>query len=287
MQRGKNKVLVFLLSLACFIAGVTAALGLVYHFISQDSKPADLNKAKKDTMFVKLVDPLYLNANAGPAKTEINDAGIAPVKMIKPLQATAKSKEIKLPPQQGRTLVKNNPTPIAMAQLEKDASALSRQSSLKKIFSPTVWLYLFTALAIILAAFFSKKEKLVNAQLVDKDPPKLKKLFDDFRPEIGRFRNPRKILRFMNLVKYHYYFLDKNESVTDANLVKLMWILLEIQKDPALMNVENITAEKLNGTGWFYERIQEKEWFFASGIKNPEDDELIMIILKLNIDMGA
>jgi hypothetical protein len=286
MQRSKNKVLIFLLSLACFIAGVAAALGLVYHFISQDSKPADINKAKKDTMFVKLVDPLYLNTSTAAAKTETNDAASGPVKITKPLQATAQTKDIKLPAQQGRTLAKNNPAPIAMAQLEKDASALSRQSSLKKIFSPAVWLYLFTALLIILAAFFSKKEKLVNAQLVDKDPPILKKLFDDFGPEIGRFRNPRKILRFMNLVKYHYYFLDKNNSVTDANLVKLMWILLEIQKDPALMNVENITADKLNGPGWFYERIQGKEWFSKSGIK-PEDDELMMIILKLNIDMGA
>jgi hypothetical protein len=286
MQQGKNKVLVFLITLICFIAGVAAALGLVYHFVSEEAKPADINKPKKDTMLIKLVDPLYPPSTVGMVKPENVPAEVPQKKLQEPVQAK-QTQELRLPPQAGRTLLKNSPLPINMAPLEKTASALSRQSTLKNIFSPTVWLYLFTALMILLAAFFSKKEKLVNAQLVDKDPPELQSLFFEFRPEIGRFRNPRKILRFMNLVKYHYYFLNKNDCVTDSNLKKLMLILLEIQKDPSLMSVEDIAPEKLSTPDWFYEKIQGKEWFAGSGIKKPDDDGLMMIILKLNIDMGA
>jgi hypothetical protein len=74
--------------------------------------------------------------------------------------------------------------------------------------------------------------------------------------------------------------------VRPAILVSRCSHRLEIQDDPELLHIDGIDRQKLNTPIWFYNKIKTKSWFVESGI-TESDHDLLMIILKLNIDMGA
>jgi hypothetical protein len=270
MGKGRNNAWMYITSTIFFIGGAGAAYQLVHNFCSHTSKQEAGNNPKKDTIETRIAAILPTDIPNTDTKTP----------------AITSSDVSQLQPQKGRQLTQNNPLPIPSTQAVINAAALSHTYTLEQINSGKTWIAAFGALAILLIAFFAKKDSILNAKETDKDPADLQQLFTEFKSRIELFRNPRKILRFLNLVKYHYYFLCKNDMETMDNLNKMMWILLEIQDDPELLHIDGVDRQKLSTPVWFYNKIKTKPWFWESGIQESDHD-LLMIILKLNVDMGA
>jgi hypothetical protein len=272
MRKRRNIIWAYFTSPLFFAVGVAAAYLLVNNFCSHPLESAEQKALKADSP-VKAAPALPIPAVPVPfekKKIPVND-----------------SKNIfNLQPQAGRRLPSNNPPPIQDTQAVKMAADLSEQYVVDKMKSGNVRVLLSIALAVLLTAIWIKKDSVLNATETDMDPPELTLLFTEFKFRIDLFRNPRKVLRFLNLVKYHYYFLTKNDLGSIENLRKMMWILLEIQDDHEFINIDGIGPEELSHANWFYKRIQNKPWHADSGIKE-NDKALLMIILKLNVDMGS
>ena len=272
MWKGRNIFWAYLSSILFWTIGMVAAYLLVTNFCSLSPKSLDTNTLKVDSP-VKAVSTLPYS--------------LVPDSPENKMQPVKDSKNIfNLQLQAGRRLPSNNPSPIQAAQAVKNAADLSYNYTIEKIKSRNVWTWTFAALLILIVAFFTKKDSVLNAREKDKDPDEVKLLFKEFEHRINLFRNPRKVLRFLNLVKYHYYFLAKNEIGTMDNLRKMMWILLEIQDNREFVNIKSVNREELSNASWFYKRIKSKPWYVDSKIKES-DKELLMIILKLNVDMGS
>jgi hypothetical protein len=270
MGKGRNNAWMYITSTIFFIGGVMAAYLLVFNFCSHTPKQEAGNNPKKDTIETRV---------ATPQPTDIPNTDTTPPAIT--------SKDVsQLQPQKGRQLTRNNPLPIPSTQAVINATALSNKYTIKKIYTIKIKGAASIALVVLLIAFFAKKDRILNARETDKDPADLQQLFTDFKPRIDLLRNPRKILRFLNLVKYHYYFLCKNDMETMDNLHKMMWVLLAIQEDPELLHIDGVDRQKLSTPVWFYNKIKTKPWFWESGIQESDHD-LLMIILKLNIDMGS
>jgi hypothetical protein len=287
----KNKYIIwrYIISLTMFLAGIVASVYLVHNL--RPSKPVEdaaASKNPKDTMYVKLLNPGFTGTTVADTGRRMNAATrltISPVKIDTPTYSSAG--KLKLPPQAGRWLLPNNPNSIDIKSIsDVAADSLSVKYASKRLTSVYVGFGIVGGLSLMLLTFFSKEESLENAAVTDIDPEDLQELFNQFKPQIAQFRNPRKILRFKNMVKYHYYFLKKGGLNSLENLRKMMWILIGIQDEPSLTNIEKVNSESLANSGWFYDRIKGKDWFSNAGI-SPSDDALLMIILKLNVDMGT
>src|SRR5262249_26972132 len=131
-----------------------------------------------------------------------------------------RSEKINLKPQTCRQLPSHNPEKIVMDGFEKGLeSNLGAAYFKKNLLSERLIFALIAASVILVSSFLRKKDEFVNAQAPDKDPSIIEDLFKEYQKQIGLFRNPRKILRFKNIIRYHYYFLKAN-GIADVNSLR-------------------------------------------------------------------
>ncbi|MDI3320186.1 hypothetical protein [Pinibacter soli] len=289
-NRNKYIIWPYIISLTMFLGGIVAAIYLVHNL--RPSKPVEeaaASKNSKDTTYVKLLNPGFAEtalADTVRRKNATTSLTIPPVKIETPTYST--SGKLKLPRQTGRWLLPNNPNSIDIKSISDGATDnLNITYASKRLTSIYVGFGIIAGLFLMLLTFFSREESLENATVTDIDPEDLQELFNQFKPQIAQLRNPRKILRFKNMVKYHYYFLKKGGLNNTENLRKMMWILIGIQDDPSLTSIEKVSSESLGDSRWFYDRIKDKDWFSKAAINPSKDDALLMTILKLNVDMGV
>lgn len=291
MAKG-NKYIIgrYIISLILFLAGTVAAVYLVHKL--RPAKPAAENveaKTSKDTMYVRLLNRAFADhATADSGSTGSRNKGPATSPpIVAKTPSTKQTGQPDLPPQSGRWLLPNNPATIDIKAISDDtAKTLSQKYAAKGLTSVPVAFGIIAGLVIMALAFFSKSESIENATVKDIDPEDLQELFSQFKEQMVQLRNPRKILRFKNMVKYHYYFLKKEHLNTPENLQKMMWILIGIQNDPSIIDIEKISSGSLSDSKWFLERIASRSWSKTAGI-SQSDNELMMTILKLNVDMGT
>jgi hypothetical protein len=294
MKVNKSIILQYLLAIIFFLIGVAGAVLLVYRIKPEKSNEMASSQSKRDTVFVKLVDQQLSFIPSATTGTKLVDSTTnfsSPNYYSGPRSYFPSSAQsVALRPQTGRILTSNNPAPVAdaiTATGSQNATDLNGKYVVRKISSFETLFGFGAAMVILLSAFLTNDEEVQNAQIGDVDPDDIQKLFKEFRDSINLLRNPRKILRFKNNAKYHYYFLRKNGITDMESLRKMMWLLFAILDDSSLIDIQGIAPEALSDANWFYEKLKMTKWFKQAKIEPVKDGELMMIVLKLNVDMGA
>jgi hypothetical protein len=255
------------------------------------------DKPKKDTVYVKVVDPVFSPsagsiANEPPKKEEPNNQkaaveGFSDAALRK--NNTDGKKDKTLPPQTGARLQAHVPQDISpdVYGASLRTGDMENKDAFKKVFSGWhIWMALGVSLLIMLVAFFTKDDAIANATLKDIPPPVLETLFKKLQYEINLFRNPRKILRYRNAVSYHYFFFKQKKLDSPDNVEKMMWLLLAIHRLPDLVDTRNVSDAALTEPDWFLQNLAKSPYADLTKISLPEDKEMVMMVLKLNADMG-
>lgn len=266
----------------------TKVLGKEY---TEESFKRTEAKPKKDTVFVKVVDPVF-NSSV------INVAQAAQVKTDTAKHNPVSKPTANKPQAGGGEELPRQPAPYLSERGQQDISAnmhaaadragdIQNKQVFKNIFkSWHVWAALGVAVIILLVTFFTKDDALANATLKDVPPAILEQLFAELHDEINLFRNPRKILRYRNAVSYHYFFFKQKGLDTPENVRKMMNLLLAIHRDALLVDTSAVSDTELGAPYWFAERFAKSPHRKLTQINLPEDNDVVMLVLKLNADMG-
>lgn len=267
----------------------TKVLGKPYP--EEGIRPAADQPAKKDTVFVKLVDQALPTAGWGNTfrnqSRDTTDTGRE--SNTQPLQGPENNQTFTLNKQTGAKL----PSAIVADVSDNVYNNAQRLSDLedkhffKNIFRlPHIWVALGISLLILVVAFFTKDDEVLNAIPKDVPPPVLERLFHKMSAEINLFHNPRKILRYRNAVSYHYYFFKQKQLDTEQNIEKMMWLLLAIHRDSSIVDTSDVTDAALAGPDWFLQKTADNKYVQQAALAMPGDMDMLMMVLKLNADMG-
>lgn len=247
-------------------------------------------KAKKDTVYVKVVNPSFNGPSTTFTRAARQDTARTTDRSGETLKRRQRpANEEELPPQSGAYLEKRQQPNISsiVANAADTASGMRNKETFKAVFSSwPIWAASAVAVLILLVAFFMKDDSLANATLKDVPPAILEQLFAELHDEINLFRNPRKILRYRNAVSYHYFFFKQKNLDTPDNVRKMMNLLLAIHRSPAIVDTRDVDDAALSEPGWFVERFAQSPHKGLTQINLPEDREVVMLVLKLNADMG-
>lgn len=270
----------------------TKVLGKEYTEESFKHAEAADAKLKKDTVFVKVVDPVFNSPviNLSRAEqTQTDTAGTTKKASNPTTKKTETATGEELPRQSATLLLEREQQDISanMNAAADRAGDMQNKRTYKNIFKGWhVWTALGVAVIILLVAFFTRDDALANATLKDVPPAILEQLFAELHDEINLFRNPRKILRYRNAVSYHYFFFKQKGLDTPENVRKMMNLLLAIHRDASLVDTSDVSDIALGEPNWFAERFAKSPHSKLTQINLPEDNDVVMLVLKLNADMG-
>ena len=150
--------------------------------------------------------------------------------------------------QTGRRLPVNSPDTISLTSGEQGA-IVQFNSIRKKTNYVNTWIVML-CIAVVVTIIFSTRmygQKLETGVLANSmDDPNLIKLINRNEKKIISLNNHRKIIRFVNKVKFQYYFLEGKNVLTDEKSEDFFLnTLLEIEKNIVMMDTDKYTTVQI------------------------------------------
>jgi len=237
-----------------------------------------------DTILIRMITDTVVNKNT----TTNNDIG---------QQHITRPDSFGFTPQEGRWLFRNIPDSIKVeGELNSRIKSLNEiQQKDKRIY----WWTLLTSLFFIVVTGFSAwsftRELEIKDQTKRTDDPELIRLINSYEEKIIELNNHRKIIRFINKLKFQYYFLAEKglfESIS-ANEHCLILALLAMETDPSLMDTEKYSVIDIERTliDKILDEKKEKTEIQIPGIAeirkalSNKNNSLLKELIKLNANV--
>jgi hypothetical protein len=120
----------------------------------------------------------------------------------------------------------------------------------------------------------------------DRDPAILDKVFKDCGPKINEMCNPRRIKRFSNKVRFHYYYLSNGQNMSQNDLSDVVKILLYLEANHSVMDLDRSDGNAGGkDAAWFFQEVVKK--VLAANSRRQPDDPLMAKVFELNKNIIA
>jgi hypothetical protein len=278
-----------ILAVAIFLAGVYIAY-LILHVLATPEKVVPI---RKDTTFVKVI-----NLGSG---------------LDTALKAIARGQATKSKPDSSRTLT---PGPLATGEVfsrpgpygqNTSAGTNPRQPFLSQAVLDSSYVknggaarfsglsfgrilnfcfcIIFLIVCIIVVYRF---EPLDLKEFRDRDPGELKAAFEVCKNRILAMGNPRRIKRFSNKVRFHYYYLRTRyaggtRKFVSGDISDMVRILLYLEDHHELMNIDGLPGAEAKDNAWFVRTVVDKVPDLSR--KYSASDDIVLQLFELNKDI--
>lgn len=204
---------------------------LPYFFINQAYKRLERQDSnnKKNALTVPRMKPFVIHPT--PKDSSVNDNEVTSEKKRNPeISNEYKITLIQIDSSELKTKA------IDEKELQKTSTEYNKALNIK--YSIYGIIFILTVITLIIFRNLNKKsdDLAIEESDEEKDPQDLVNLFSEYTNQITELGTPRKMKRFANKARLHYYQIVNDEDFNDPKYIKYLFeILLFIEKDRMMM----------------------------------------------------